>query len=658
MQKKVGFKKIYVLLCSLMTCAMISGCTTAKPKVTVDPTTSPQTSFDVTDQADVVIVGGGGTGISAALTAVENGAQSVIIVEKLPELGGFMRMKTGQFSAADTTLQREQGLTEDSVERYEEEIMKFANLNGGHPIDYLVHAYATNATEAWEWTYNMGVKDYSFMTDKEGNKVIVNPGHMPYEYNRTYVPMAKPDSQMVNPVIEVMMKELEKNEKIKVYTNVSGMKLLTNEKGQVCGAEGLGNDGKTYQLTSKLGVIMSTGGYAANPKLFEAYSTDLHNLISAALSSDDGYGLRMMQEIGAGITEEAMSWIETYPKGMANEGSTTQGVNGSTGTYYTGGILVNIEGNRFIDECAWDDEVRNAGLKAQPDSYMFEIFTDKILEDTKGTLRGAYDSFKEGGSYRSKLVEATSLEELADKLGISKETFIKTVQDYNAAVQSGKPDQFGREFVAKPNENRVETVNKIEGNRFYALKLQPIVLSSRGGIMVNENNQVITENKIVIPGLYAGGEVVGQMWGKTIAPGVGMNGSVTWGRITGKNIMTLAMPESYEVKQASNIFDLSLFEVEKTSISGVDFTNLKDGSYTGSAKGMNDEVKVEVTVQAGKITQVVIKEHKESAGISDPAIQEMPNKIVEAQSTKVDVVTNASITSNAIKAAVENALAQ
>ncbi len=129
-----------------------------------------------------------------------------------------------------------------------------------------------------------------------------------------------------------------------------------------------------------------------------------------------------------------MHWIETYPKGMVNEGLTTIGVNGSTGTYYTGGILVNIEGNRFLDECVWDDAVRNTGLKAQPDSYMFEIFTDKILEDTQGTLRGAYDSFKEGGAYRSRLIEANSIEELAQKLNINVENFKATVEKYNKAV--------------------------------------------------------------------------------------------------------------------------------------------------------------------------------------------------------------------------------
>ena len=652
--KKTGMKSTAALLCALLVSMLISGCT-AQPQ-TNQPEVSPEAQFDVTEKADVVIVGGGGTGISAALTAVENGAESVILVEKLPELGGFMRMKTGQFSAANTTLQIEQGLTEDSVERYEKEILEFGNSNGGHPIEYLVKSYAENATEAWEWVYEMGVKDYPFMTDKDGNKVIVNPGHMPYEYNRTYVPLPKEDSKLTNPVIEVMLKELEKQDKIQVFTSVAGTKLITNEKGQVCGAEGVGTDGKTYQFHSNYGVIMSTGGYAANPKLFEAYSTDLHNLISASLSSDDGYGLRMMQEVGAGITEEAMSWIETYPKGMVNEGSTTQGVNGSTGTYYTGGILVNILGERFIDECAWDDEVRNAGLKAQPESYMFEIFTDKILEDTQGTLRGAYDSFKEGGIYRTRLVEANTLEELAEKLQIPVETFVQTVENYNKAVEAGVPDQFGREFEVKPYENRVEAINKIEGDRFYALKLQPIVLSSRGGILVNDKNQVTTAEGTVIPGLYAGGEVVGQMWGKTIAPGVGMNGAVTWGRITGRNIMNLPMEEGYEVKPAPDMFDLSLFEKDTAAVSGVDFKDLTDGVYEGTADGMNAAVKVSVTVSGGQITEINIVEHQESAGISDPAIQQMPGKIIEAQSSKVDAISNATITSNAIKQAVENAL--
>lgn len=641
-------KKIILMLLSLM---LIAGCGKAKGE---DP---KEAVFDVKDSADVVIVGAGGNGLSAALTAVENGAEKVIIIEKLPVVGGFMRMKTGQFSAPNTTIQKEAGI-EDSVEAYEEEIKWFANLNGGHPIDYLIHSYATNATEAWEWVYNMGVKDYEFMTNEEGHKAITNPGHMPYKTDRTYIPLPGKDSKIANPVIEVFEREIAKHDNIIVYTEVEGKKLITNEKGQVSGVEALGLDGKTYSFEATKGVIMATGGYAANPKLFEKYSTDLNNLISAALSADDGFGLRMMQEVGAGITEEAMNWIETYPKGMVNEGSTTAGVNGSTGTYYTGGILVNINGERFIDECAWDDEVRNAGLKAQPESYMFEIFTDKILEDTQGTLRGAYDSFKEGGTYRNRLVEAATLEELADKLGIPKDAFIETVEKYNAAVEKGEGDEFGREFVSKPGENRVEKVNKLEGDKYYALKLQPIVLSSRGGIMVNENNQVITADGVIIPGLYAAGEVVGQMWGKTIAPGVGMNGCVTWGRIVGRNVMTLEKPESYEVKPAENMFEMELFEKDSVASQGIDFKDLEDGLYTSEAKGMNGVVKVEVEVKDGKIANITILEHKESEGISDQAINDLPKMIVDAQSTNVDSITNATITSTAIKQAVENALAK
>lgn len=647
-------KKMKVFLSLVLALAMLTAC--GQPAQTQGNTDKQE--YDVVEDCDVVIVGGGGTGMSAALTAVENGAESVVIIEKLPELGGFMRMKTGQFSAPDTTLQREQGLTEDTAERYEEEIKKFANLNGGHPIDYLIHSYATHAQEAWEWVYNMGVKDYPFMTDKEGNKVITNPGHMPYEYKRTYVPLAKPESKIVNPVIEVFESKILENDKIKVYTEVEGRKLIPNEKGQILGVEARGADGKTYRFNATRGVVMSTGGYAANPKLFELYSADLHNLISAALSSDDGYGLKMMQEVGAGLTEEAMHWIETYPKGYPNPGSTTTGTNISTGTYYAGGILVNTLGERFVNECAWDDEVRNAGLKAQPDSYMFEVFTDKILEDTQGTLRGAYDSFKEGGPHRDKLVCADSLEELAEKLEIPADTFVQTVADYNAAVESGKPDAFGREFEAKPGENRVEAVNKIEGEHYYALKLQPIVLSSRGGITVNEFNQVIDENNNVIPGLYAGGEVVGQMWGKTIAPGVGMNGAVTWGRIIGNNIMNMELGEGYEVHPASVVFDEDLFVFDKEESNGVTFENLTDGEYKGEAEGMNGAVKVKVTVKDGKISAVEVTEHQESDGISDPAIETMPGRIVESQSTAVDAVTNATITSNAIKHAVENALAK
>ncbi len=641
-----------VIVAFALVATLMTGCSTEVN----DEVSDNGVVYDVNESADVVIVGGGGTGMSAALTAIENGAESVVIIEKLTVLGGFMRMKTGQFSAPDTTIQHEQGLMEDSAERYEEEILKFANLNGGHPIEYLVHSYATNASAAWEWVYEMGVKEYPFKTDEDGNKAIINPGHMPYDYNRVYVPLAKEDSTVVNPIIEVFEKEIVANTNIKVFTEVEGKQLTTNENGQVNGVIAKGKDGTTYKFNANNGVIMSTGGYAANPNLFELYSTDLNNLISAALSANDGYGLYMMQELGAGITEEAMTWIETYPKGLINEGSTTAGVNGSTGTYYTGGILVNINGERFINECAWEDEVRNEALKEQPDSYMYEVFTDEIFEATKGTLRGAYDSFKEGGTYYNRLIQADSLEELAEKLEIPVDNFVSTVNTYNESVDSGVTDEFGREFTAKTGENRVEVKNKIEGSKYYALKIQPIVLSSRGGIMVNEFNQVITSDSEVIPGLYAGGEVVGQMWGKTIAPGVGMNGCVTWGRITGKNVMTLPMNEKYEVKVAPNIFDENLFVFDDAEHVGIDYKNLNDGTYTGSSQGMNGLVEVEVVVIDSKLSDIQIIKHSETENIADAAIKEIPQNIILNQSTNVDSISNATITSEAIKKAVEDAL--
>ena len=114
--------------------------------------------------------------------------------------------------------------------------------------------------------------------------------------------------------------------------------------------------------------------------------------------------------------------------------------------------------------------------------------------------------------------------------------------------------------------------------------------------------------------------------------------------------------EGYEVKPAANMFDLSLFEKTENKTEGQDFKDLTDGEYEGAAQGMNAEVKVKVTVEKGLISKIEIVEHQESEGISDPAIEQMPTRIIEAQSSKVDAVTNATMTSNAICHAVENAL--
>lgn len=534
--------------------------------------------------------------------------------------------------------------------------MGYAYLHGGKPIEYIIDTYVDNSTEAWEWIYDMGVKDYDFVTDEDGSKAIINSGHMPYDYKRTYVPLPKEGSEISNPAIEVMEKRIDDEDKIKVYTSVEGRKLLHDDKGHVNGAEGLSADGKKIHFKASKGVIMTTGGYAGNPLLFEEYSADLNNLISAALPSGDGYGLKMMQELGASLTDEAMEWIETYPKGILNKNSTTTGTNGSTGTYYTGGILVNINGERFVNEVAWDDEVRNAALKEQPENYMYEIYTDEIFEATKDIQRGMYDAFTEGGRYEDYIISGDSLEELAENIDVPVDTFVETVNKYNEHVETKTVDEFGREFEKKENENRVEAINKIEGDKFYAVRIQPIVLSSRGGILVNDLNQVMTKDEVVIPGLYAAGEVVGQMWGKTIAPGVAMNGVMAFGRFAAKNIMTIDQTDEYAVTPAANTFEESLFEKADTDVSKGAFEDLKDGNYTGSAEGMNGDIEVKVTVEDGKVSKIEITNHEETPGISDLAIENIPEDIIEAQSSEVDSYSSATVTSVAIMEAVKDAL--
>ena len=247
-------------------------------------------SYDKEEEADIVVIGGGGAGMATAVAAIEEGADSVILVEKLPVLGGAMRLRSGQFSAPDTKLQREEGLNEDSKEKYKEEIMQYAHLHGGRPIEYIIDTYVENSTEAWDWIYDMGVKDYEFFKDEDGSRAIINRGHMPYKYKRTYVPLAKEGSSIANPVIEVLENKINENkDKIKVYTMTEGRQLVYNDKGQINGVICESKEEK-YLFKASKGVVMTTGGYAGNTALFEKYSTDLTNLLTAALPAGDGYG--------------------------------------------------------------------------------------------------------------------------------------------------------------------------------------------------------------------------------------------------------------------------------------------------------------------------------------------------------------------------------
>ena len=610
--------------------------------------------------ADVVIIGAGGGGLSAALEAVEQGASHVIVLEMTARTGGALNYTSGSMSAAGTIIQKEEGI-EDSVESYIADIMKNGSDFGGQPSLELVTLYANQAAEVFDWLYESGLKDNTYSVDRAtGNRAVFAPEHALYSVQRTYKPSPDDKTKYKSAAHEVLDTLVNADERITVLTNTKATELVANDKGQVLTVVAEGPDGEVSYTASKA-IIACTGGYSANGKLMAQYVPYCEEYLAGGSPGSDGNGLLLMQKVGGALNEASMSAIPTFPMGLQSKDNPQTGSIANTYTWKTGGIVVNQEGKRFCNETESNPAVREVALEEQPGAVQYDIFTDKILEDLRAA-NGAYfyDAYfaEEGQPGAHVKVTAGSIEELAEKIGVPAENLVATVEAYNAAVEAGSTDEFGRLYDGTKTTYNL-AVNKIEGDTYYAVPLHALCVMTLGGITANENMQVLDENGTPIPGLYAAGEVVGGIWGKFVSGGTGVMGPIVFGKIAARHAMMSEPAEGYEVKPASNLLDESLFVKEKSTESLFDMsTALKDGEYTATVDGQSGPMTVRTVVADGKIASVEVTENNETPSVAAAALETVPAKIVETNSVDVDGVTGATLTSGRIMKAVAECLTQ
>ena len=609
--------------------------------------------------ADVVIIGAGGAGLSAALESVAQGAEHVIVLEMTGKTGGSLNFTSGSMSAANTIIQQEDGI-EDTVESYIADILKTGSDFGGKPSVELVTEFCNEDTEVFNWLYENGLKDCKFSTDAQGRRAVFAPEHALYSIPRTYKCLAQDPTTYKSAAHEVLDTLLKADDRITVVYNTKATELQANDKGQVLTVVAEGPDGEV-SYTAEKGIIVCTGGYSANGKLMAKYVENGEYYLAGGPASADGNGLLLMQKVGAALNEEAMSAIPTFPMGLVSRDNPKTGSIASTYTWKTGGIVVNQNGERFCNETESNPSVREVALEEQPGAVQYDIFTDKILEDLRAA-NGAYfydayfaDETMRGAHVKS---EASSLEELAEKIGVPAENLVATVEAYNAAVEAGGTDEFGRLYDGTTNAYNL-AVNKIEGEKFYAIRLHALCVMTLGGITANADMQVLDEAGSAIPGLYAAGEVVGGIWGKFVSGGTGVMGPIVFGKIAARHAMMSEPAEGYEVKPASNLLDESLFVKEKSTESLFDMsTAIKDGEYTATVDGQSGPMTVRTVVADGKIASVEVTENNETPSVAAAALETVPAKIVETNSVDVDGVTGATLTSGRIMKAVAECLTQ
>ena len=223
--------------------------------------------------------------------------------------------------------------------------------------------------------------------------------------------------------------------------NTTANQLVANEQGQVLTVLATDENGQTVRYEAKKAVIMATGGYSGNSKMMSAFAENGANYLVGGSTAADGYGIYMMQEVGANIDPTAMGYIPTFP--MGHETAPGMGVIASSYMWKAGGISVNQEGFRFANENDADVVARETALEEQTNAIQYDIFTDKIIEDTEALNASVFWNFyyAPGKPYNSAVVCADSLAVLAEKLGIPAANLEATVKSYNEHVESDQ-EQF------------------------------------------------------------------------------------------------------------------------------------------------------------------------------------------------------------------------
>lgn len=434
---------------------------------------------------DIVVVGGGGAGLTAAIAAKEKGA-NVILLEKMAMLGGNTNYATGGINAANTSLQKKLGI-EDSEELFYNDTMK-GGKNKNNPE--LLKKMTEESKHIIDWLISKGT-DLTEVSFSGGQSV-----------KRIHRPTG---GKAVGPVVVAALSDTADKLGIEIRTESEVTKLIkTGDK--VTGVE-VKHKGQTYIISAKA-IVMATGGFGANPAMIEEYNPALKGFGSTNSPAITGEGIKMAKAVGADLVD--MPEIQTHPTVVHNNTAMiTESVRGE------GAILINRDGKRFINELETRDVVSKAEL-AQKGASAFLVFD----QGTRENLSAINGYVKQGFA-----VEASTLEELAGKVGIEPKIFVETITTYNGYIKAGEDKDFGkkglpRELVKAP---------------FYAIEVSPAIHHTMGGVRINTDTQVLTPEGKVIPGLYAAGEITGGVHGGNRIGGNAVTDITVFGKIAGEN---------------------------------------------------------------------------------------------------------------------------
>ena len=500
-----------------------------KTEVKADETKAEDAVVD----ADIVIVGAGGAGMTAAITAANEG-KSVVVLESQPMVGGNSVRATGGMNAGDTVYQDENEFGESAgvektlktaADKYADnetitalaktiseqwaayqanpvgyfdsvELMELDTMVGGKGINdpALVQTLCANSADAIDWLDEHGITLHSVSSFGGAS---VKRIHRPVN--------AEGKTVSVGSYMIPLLQENCEKAGVQIMLNTTANEILTDANGAAVGVKATGASGETVTVNAKA-VVITSGGFGANLDMVVKYKPELKGFMTTNASGIQGQGIEMATAIGADTVD--MDQIQIHPTVEANTAALiTEGLRGD------GAILVNAEGKRFIDEVGTRDVVSAAEI-AQTGSYSW-LVVDQAMADASSVIQGY---IKKGYT-----VEGATYEELAKAMGVDEAAFAQTMADWNSCVEAKSDAEFGRTSFA----------NKLDTAPYYAIKVTAGVHHTMGGLKINTNTEVLKADGSVIPGLFAAGEVTGGVHGANRLGGNAVADFTVFGRIAG-----------------------------------------------------------------------------------------------------------------------------
>lgn len=434
-------------------------------------------------ETNVLIVGGGAAGLSAALSAHENGVKDVLVIEKMPSIGGATAMAGGGMPAY--RVDEDPDVTEANIEELFLDLSRIGKFNNNARLTMM---QARLSTPTIEWLKENGVGITGEPTEGEP---LVNYGC---------------EGRAAGAINTVYEKVLEVGVPVMLNTRAEH---LIMDGNRVVGVEAQGSDGQKITILANK-VLMATGGYGNNTSLISDTSI-LDRVIYYGPVGATGDGHIMMKEIGVPMFN--MDKVATKHFGVETQPGYGIHIHWAVAQLFTktSAIAVNKEGERVVDEGGDELDIALASMYKSSDGRLYivmdqddyDLFSSVLIKYNAFTQEQLDQMIAENGSGITKLVKADTLADAAKAMNIDGAKLEETVEAYNASIDAGERDAFKRAYTEKLSDN----------GPYYLFQTVARYATTLGGVNVSNNLEVLDRDEQPIPGLYAAGEVVGNING-------------------------------------------------------------------------------------------------------------------------------------------------